>query len=182
MGLLDKALKELKEMDFAFGGSQGPDEGTAGCGGEVGVEDAGKLVSYQRLRNQAEEEEDDEGKDIVSMDMSFMIRILELVRENIESDEDLHHVASKLLELSREGGPLTMDHYGEFREFEGEGEEDMEADMEPDMEGGDEYPNPEEDQALEADPEADMEEDNEDIYGTGPISVSDLLAAAKRGR
>lgn len=168
MSLLDDALKE---MDFEFGQNSQP------CGGEDDGGEPGRLVDFHRLSNQQEEEEMEGGKDVVTMDMPFMIRIFELVRENIKTDEDLHHVADKLLDLSRDG-PVTMDHYEEFREFEG-GDE---ADMEPDMDGDDGYPEAEEDQGFEGDMEPDMEQDEEDLYASGPISVESLLAAAKRGR
>lgn len=150
MSLLDDALKE---MDFEFGQNQ---EETP-CGG-AGDEEPGKLVDFHRMGS--EEEEMEGGKDVVSMDMPFMIRIFELVRENIKSDEDLHHVADKLLDLSRDGGPITMDHYDEFREFEGGGEEM------PDEEGGE--------------PPMELEPPEEDCEMSGPISIESLLAASKK--
>lgn len=48
--------------------------------------------------------------DIISMDVPFLTRILELAREDIKSDVELHQVLTKMIELKNQG-PLTMDHY-----------------------------------------------------------------------
>jgi hypothetical protein len=54
-------------------------------------------------------EEADE-KDTVSMDIPFLIRVLELAREDLKSDMDLHRVVEKLIDI-RNKGTLTMDDY-----------------------------------------------------------------------
>lgn len=49
-------------------------------------------------------------KDVVSMDIPLLIRMLELAREDIKSDMDLHKVVEKLINI-RKKGVLTMDDY-----------------------------------------------------------------------
>lgn len=48
--------------------------------------------------------------DIISMDVPFLTRILELAREDIKSDVELHQVLTKMIEL-KNNGPLTMQDY-----------------------------------------------------------------------
>lgn len=48
--------------------------------------------------------------DVISMDVPFLTRILELAREDIKSDVELHQIITKIIELKNQG-PLTMDHY-----------------------------------------------------------------------
>lgn len=54
-------------------------------------------------------EEVDE-KDTVTMDIPLLIRMLELAREDIKSDAELHRVVEKLIDI-RNKGTLTMDDY-----------------------------------------------------------------------
>lgn len=49
-------------------------------------------------------------KDTITFDIPLLIRILELVREDIKSDPDLHRVVEKLIAI-RNQGVLTMDDY-----------------------------------------------------------------------
>jgi len=49
-------------------------------------------------------------KDTVTLDIPLLIRILELVREDIKDDASLHRVVERMLDLKNKG-PLTMDHY-----------------------------------------------------------------------
>ena len=49
-------------------------------------------------------------KDTVVVDIPFLIRILELAREDIKTDMDLHRVVEKLIQI-RNKGILTMDDY-----------------------------------------------------------------------
>ena len=49
-------------------------------------------------------------KDTITMDIPLLIRILELVREDIKNDADLHRVVEKLIDI-RNKGTLTMDDY-----------------------------------------------------------------------
>jgi hypothetical protein len=49
-------------------------------------------------------------KDTIIMDIPLMIRVLELAREDIKTDMDLHRVVEKLIDI-RNKGVLTMDDY-----------------------------------------------------------------------
>ena len=55
-------------------------------------------------------------KDSVSMDIPLLIRVLELVREDIKTDMDLHRVVERLIEI-RDKGILTMDDYNYIADF-----------------------------------------------------------------
>jgi hypothetical protein len=49
-------------------------------------------------------------KDTVTMDIPLLIRILELAREDVKTDAELHRVVEKLIDI-RNKGTLTMDDY-----------------------------------------------------------------------
>lgn len=49
-------------------------------------------------------------KDTITVDIPLMIRLLELAREDIKSDADLHKVVERLIDI-RNKGTLTMDDY-----------------------------------------------------------------------
>ena len=49
-------------------------------------------------------------KDTVTMDIPLLIRVLELAREDLKTDMDLHRVVEKLIDI-RNRGTLTMDDY-----------------------------------------------------------------------
>lgn len=49
-------------------------------------------------------------KDTVIFDVPLLIRLFELMRESVKSDEELHGVVEKILAL-KDQGSLTMDHY-----------------------------------------------------------------------
>lgn len=49
-------------------------------------------------------------KDTITLDIPLMIRVLELAREDIKSDMDLHRVVERLIDI-RNRGTLTMDDY-----------------------------------------------------------------------
>lgn len=48
--------------------------------------------------------------DTITMDVPLLTRILELSRENLKSDEDLHRVVTNMLALKNQG-TLTMNDY-----------------------------------------------------------------------
>lgn len=48
--------------------------------------------------------------DTITMDIPLLTRLLELVREDIKDDVELHHVVDRLLKIKNQG-TLTMDHY-----------------------------------------------------------------------
>ena len=49
-------------------------------------------------------------KDTITFDIPLLIRVLELTREDIKSDMDLHRVVERLIDI-RNKGTLTMDDY-----------------------------------------------------------------------
>ncbi len=62
--------------------------------------------------------------DIVQLDVPLFIRLLELAREDIKDDADIHDLAQKAIELSR-NGPIDMGSYEELVAFmnkQGKGE------------------------------------------------------------
>ena len=54
--------------------------------------------------------EEADKKDTVTFDIPLLIRVLELAREDIKSDMDLHRVVERLIDM-RSKGTLTMDDY-----------------------------------------------------------------------
>lgn len=58
-------------------------------------------------------ESDADPVDTVTLDVPLLTRILELAREDLKSDADLHNVVSKMLELKNKG-TLTMSDYDQI--------------------------------------------------------------------
>jgi len=54
--------------------------------------------------------------DIVHLDVPLFIRLLELAREEIKQDADIHDIAQKVIELSKDG-PIDMGSYDEIVGF-----------------------------------------------------------------
>lgn len=54
--------------------------------------------------------------DIVQLDVPLFIRLLELAREDVKQDADLHDVAEAVVQLSQEG-PVTMAAYDQIVGF-----------------------------------------------------------------
>lgn len=54
--------------------------------------------------------------DIVQLDVPLFIRLLELAREDVKQDADLHDVAEAVIKLSQEG-PVTMASYDQIVGF-----------------------------------------------------------------
>ncbi len=54
--------------------------------------------------------------DIVQLDVPLFIRLLELAREDIKQDADIHDLAQKVIELSK-SGPVDMASYDELVSF-----------------------------------------------------------------
>jgi hypothetical protein len=61
-------------------------------------------------RDHSNFKEDVDKKDTVTFDIPLLIRVLELAREDIKSDMDLHRVVERLINI-RDKGMLTMDDY-----------------------------------------------------------------------
>lgn len=49
--------------------------------------------------------------DTITVDVPLFIRLLELAREDLKSDADLHHVVTRVLAVSKQKDVLTMDDY-----------------------------------------------------------------------
>ena len=49
--------------------------------------------------------------DTITVDVPLLIRLLELAREDIKSDQELHDVTENIIRLSKENNTLTMEHY-----------------------------------------------------------------------
>jgi DNA-binding ferritin-like protein len=54
--------------------------------------------------------------DIVQLDVPLFIRLLELAREEVKQDADLHDIAEAVIKLSQEG-PVTMADYDKIVSF-----------------------------------------------------------------
>ena len=54
--------------------------------------------------------------DIIKLDVPLFIRLLELAREEIEHDADIHDLAQRVIELSKEQ-PVTMANYNDIVGF-----------------------------------------------------------------
>ena len=54
--------------------------------------------------------------DIVKLDVPLFIRLLELAREDVKQDADLHDVAEAVIKLSQQG-PVTMADYDQIVSF-----------------------------------------------------------------
>lgn len=62
--------------------------------------------------------------DIVQLDVPLFIRLLELAREDIKQDADIHDLAQKVIELSSDR-PVTMADYNDLVSFmKSQGQED----------------------------------------------------------
>lgn len=54
--------------------------------------------------------------DIIKIDVPLFIRLLELAREDVKQDADLHDVAEIVIKLSQQA-PVTMDDYDQIVSF-----------------------------------------------------------------
>lgn len=62
--------------------------------------------------------------DLIKVDVPLFLRLLELAREEVKKDADLHDIAEIVVKLSQEG-PVTMKHYGDIVDFmKSQGQED----------------------------------------------------------
>lgn len=46
--------------------------------------------------------------DVVSLDVPSLIRLLEVTRENIDSDDKLHELSTAVISLSKDSGVITI--------------------------------------------------------------------------
>lgn len=63
-----------------------------------------------KLEREADTMSDTDKKDKVTFDIPLLIRVFELVREDVKTDMDLHNLVERLLAL-KDQGTLTMAHY-----------------------------------------------------------------------
>ena len=54
--------------------------------------------------------------DIIKLDVPLFIRLLELAREDIKQDADLHDIAEIVIKMSQEG-VVSMDNYDDIVSF-----------------------------------------------------------------
>jgi len=71
---------------------------------------SGEFVKWKKDHQHFELDESVDKKDTVVLDIPLLIRVLELAREDIKTDMDLHRVVEKLISI-RNKGVLTMDDY-----------------------------------------------------------------------
>ena len=70
--------------------------------------------------------------DIVQLDVPLFIRLLELAREEIKGDADIHDLAQRAIELSK-NGPIDMAQYDDLVSFmHKQGEKPAEEEFAPD--------------------------------------------------
>lgn len=63
-----------------------------------------------KLEREADTMSDPDKKDSITMDVPLLIRVFELVREDVKTDMDLHNLVERLLAL-KDQGVLTMADY-----------------------------------------------------------------------
>lgn len=70
---------------------------------------------FKQLETRADRliKEENDPQDKVTMDVPLFIRMLELAREDIKDDADLHRVVDRVLAIKNRG-TLTMDDYTEI--------------------------------------------------------------------
>jgi len=77
----------------------------------VGLMDVARQIAIEHLK---ENPNSYPVEDIVSMNVPLFIRMLELAREDIKTDADLHKIVEKVIIASKEKGLLTMQDYNSF--------------------------------------------------------------------
>jgi hypothetical protein len=79
--------------------------------GELGLARNGRLVSFMLEEITAMQ---DNPKDIITVDVPLLIRLLEYAREDAKTDMDLHNLTDRMIALCNKGITLTMQNYGEL--------------------------------------------------------------------
>lgn len=59
-------------------------------------------------------DEEENPKDIITLDVPLFIRLLEYAREDAKTDMDLHNVTERIISLSGQGNTLTMSEYNKI--------------------------------------------------------------------
>jgi hypothetical protein len=70
-----------------------------------------KMLETQLELEVKKQQRSNDPTDTVTVDIPLMIRLFEYAREDAKTDMDLHNVAEKLIELSKENAVLSMQHY-----------------------------------------------------------------------
>lgn len=74
----------------------------------VNMAKSGARVDRNRRAGQVNEADQE---DVVGLNIPLLLRIMEYSKEDAKTDMDLHDAVEKMIELSRGGESLTMDHY-----------------------------------------------------------------------
>ncbi len=69
-----------------------------------------KTSGYGNYNDSGLNEAEEDSVDTVTMDIPLLLRMMEYAREDAQEDMDLHDVAERMIELSKDG-PLSMDDY-----------------------------------------------------------------------
>jgi hypothetical protein len=76
-------------------------------------------MSIKRFKAVAEQQ-DDKQSAVISCDLTLFIRLLEIAREELKTDADLHQLVERCSEqMASKGKPLTMDDYEAIKPAEG---------------------------------------------------------------
>lgn len=80
-------------------------------------------ISYEsallaRLEKEADRKANNDKVDTVTMDIPLLMRVFELVREDVKTDMDLHNVVERMIAL-KDKGVLTMDDYAAISASQG---------------------------------------------------------------
>jgi hypothetical protein len=70
-----------------------------------------KMLETQLELEVKKQQRSSDPTDTVTVDIPLMIRLFEYAREDAKTDMDLHNVAEKLIELSKNNSVLSMQHY-----------------------------------------------------------------------
>jgi hypothetical protein len=104
-------------------------DGESGCVYLKEQEDFDVLAAAEREGETPDEFADETGydedeQDSITMDVPLLIRMFEVMREEVQSDEQLHDIVERILSMKNKG-TLTMDDYEAIipTEPNGEGEE-----------------------------------------------------------
>ena len=75
----------------------------------------------QEDKKEEDKTDDKKVKDTICMNSSLFMRVLELVHEDVNDDEVLHHIVEKIIDLCNDSDePLTMDSYDEIESLQKE--------------------------------------------------------------
>jgi hypothetical protein len=110
--MTEEALLEASETELLakYLNSRGINPKFATKDMKIAHSKSGEFMKWKRDHQHFELDEGVDKKDTVVLDIPLLIRVLELAREDIKSDADLHRVVEKLISI-RNKGVLTMDDY-----------------------------------------------------------------------